>query len=267
MSFWLKKAEKQGFFLLTYISSTIYYYLGTFTNRWGRHITINNEAISFASLLIGEFVLYVHYILNVEVLFMFKLFSKAGNAMKRFLLNSGEDIYSDVYYDDDEQQQYQDHDYVDEPMHMHYTSTGSSRKPVEKSGRSRSSHANKILELGYTPTSGLDGHQSHGQPLCYPAIPAAVIEHPKDLNDAGKICEDVVNGRMVIVDLSSLESLQAQRIADYLGGVIHTIQGTTNRISKSIFAIAPKDFYVESYSAEDSPSKEYRTFRAVSPDR
>jgi len=188
------------------------------------------------------------------------MFKKAGDAMKKFLLTSGEDVYNDGYYDEDDDGYYDD-TYEDDPMQEHYSSSSATaRRTPEKPAKTR--YADKIVELGYT-TSHAPQRQSPfaGQQV----VPSAVIAHPKEIKDACKICDDICNGKMVIVDLSSLDSVNAQRIADYLGGVVHTIQGNTSRVNKGIFVISPREYDVAMSSGEDTPAtRDFGTFRAVS---
>jgi len=189
---------------------------------------------------------------------MLGLFRKAGNSMKRMLLSSGEDVYNDEYYND-EDQYYEDEHYEDDPMQEHYSSVR--QMPERQSVKPRTSYAEKIVELGY---SGAGSAHASVSSAPSPSVQAsAVIAHPKEIKDACKICDDICSGKMVIVDLSSLDSVNAQRIADYLGGVVHTLQGKTKRVNKGIFVIAPREFEVNDLNMEDN-AKDYRPFRAVS---
>jgi len=186
------------------------------------------------------------------------MFKKAGDAMKKFLLTSGEDVYNDGYYD--EEDNYYDDNYEDDPMQEHYSHVSPApRRTPEKPAKTRSFYADKIVELGYTASQG-----SQNQNLGQAVVPAAVIAHPKDIKDAARLCDEICSGKMVIVDLSSLDSINAQRIADYLGGVVHTLQGNTSRVNKGIFVISPREYDV-SASSENAPvAKDYGMFRAVS---
>jgi cell division inhibitor SepF len=190
---------------------------------------------------------------------MLRMFKKAGDAVKRVLLTGGEDVYNDEYYEEDG---YYDDGYEDDPMQEHYSHGGpAARKAAEKPAKTRSFYADKIVELGYSAAAQTQQSPYMNQPV----MPAAVIAHPKEIKDASKLCDDICNGKMVIVDLSSLDSVNAQRIADYLGGVVHTIQGNTTRVNKGIFVISPKEYEVSNSSNEDIPStRDYGAFRAIS---
>ena len=189
---------------------------------------------------------------------MLGMFKKVGDAIsKKLLFANGEDVYKDGYYDDEDY--YEDDAYEDDPMEAHYSSASAERKTSERPGaKTRSFYSDKIVELGYTSAP----HQSA---FAAPQIvPAAVIAHPKEIKDASKICDDICSGKMVIVDLTSLDSVNAQRIADYLGGVVHTLQGNTKRVNKGIFVISPREYEVYLSDEEAPPTaKDFGGFRAA----
>jgi len=186
------------------------------------------------------------------------MFKKAGDAIrKKLLLANGEDNYNDDYYDEDDG--YYDDEYEDDPMQEHYSHSSAARRAPE---RSKTRYADKIVELGYNSSPGAKQVQN---PFTSPQIvPSAVIAHPKEIKDACKICDDICNGKMVIVDLSSLDSVNAQRIADYLGGVVHTIQGNTDRVNKGIFVISPREYEVSASGEEVPDTRDFGSFRAAS---
>jgi len=187
---------------------------------------------------------------------MLKLFKN----MKKFLLTNGENVYNnEPDYDYDDGYDYEDEQYEDDPMNEHYSRGTTGRRAPERSSKA-DQYRDRIVSLTQAPSQ--KNHQGVGQP----AIPSAVIAHPKEIQDACKICDDICNGKMVIVDLSSLDSVNAQRIADYLGGVVHTLQGHTSRVNKGIFTISPKGFEIASDGEKDG-SREYGSFKAVSSGR
>lgn len=66
-----------------------------------------------------------------------------------------------------------------------------------------------------------------------------VISTPKVIEDAGYICDDIVAGKVCVVNLEGIEKENAQRIADFLGGVCYALNGDIERISNEIFVVAP----------------------------
>ena len=193
---------------------------------------------------------------------MLGMFKKAGDAIrKKLLLANGEDAYNDDYYDDEDY--YDDDDeYDDDPMQVHYSPSASAERkaPEKPTAKTRSFYSDKIVELGYTSSASAPPKNVFTTPQI---TPSAVIAHPQEIKDASKICDDICSGKMVIVDLSSLDSVNAQRIADYLGGVVHTLQGNTKRVNKGIFVISPREFEVTMSSEETSKTKDFAGYRAA----
>jgi len=189
---------------------------------------------------------------------MLRMFKKAGDVIrKKLLLANGEDNYNDDYYEDEDD--YYDDEYENDPMQEHYSHSTVARKVPEKS---KTRYADKIVELGYNSSQG--SKQSQNLFAGSQIVPSAVIAHPKEIKDACKICDDICNGKMVIVDLSSLDSVNAQRIADYLGGVVHTIQGNTDRVNKGIFVISPKEYDISASGEEAPDTRDFGSYRAIS---
>ena len=80
----------------------------------------------------------------------------------------------------------------------------------------------------------------------------AIISHPKVVEDAVALADHVCGGMLCIVDLTGLEEIEAQRIADYLGGVCQALDGTTTRVNNGIFTVSPSNFRVmPAYSDSD----------------
>ena len=211
-----------------------------------------------------------------------KMFRKFGDTVKKIFLTSGEEVDMDDYYDDEDY--YGDDDYdneygneevAEDPMQEHYTRGGAAKRVPERSTASerafgsersfdrsadrRSSYKDKVVQLGYASTAQQPGTY---QPPVAQIRPVAIIAHPKEIADASKICDYIKNGKMVVVDLTGLDGENAQRIADYLGGVVHTVEGQTTRINKGIFSVSPREYEVI-IAEEDLPQKDtFHGYRA-----
>ncbi len=66
-----------------------------------------------------------------------------------------------------------------------------------------------------------------------------VRAYPEVIGDAFGICEYVKNNKICVVNLEGVENKEAQRIADFLGGAAFALNGDIQRISKTVFIIAP----------------------------
>ena len=175
-------------------------------------------------------------------------FSRVRESFRSVMLSPGaEDPYQNGdYYEEDDGYDYDD--YEDEHVQMQTPRYEKSNQNIRRNssnnplptGRtaSRGSLSDKVIELGYT--SGGERQMSE-----------SVIAHPTNINDAVELCNHVRSGRMVIVDLTSLDKLNAQRIADYLSGVCQSLDGDTKRVNNGIFTISPKNHRVTSDYREE----------------
>lgn len=72
---------------------------------------------------------------------------------------------------------------------------------------------------------------------------------PKTLQDAREICDILISGRPVVINMEGVHVDLAQRIIDFASGACYSIQGNLQNISKYIFIVTPKtvglsgDFY------------------------
>ena len=95
----------------------------------------------------------------------------------------------------------------------------------------------------------------------------SIILRPKIVDDAVEICNHMRAGRMCIVDLTGLNNANAQRIADYLGGVCHALDGVTTRVNEGIFTVAPHSHRVMSDYREEMALDRGSFFSKAANDR
>ena len=73
---------------------------------------------------------------------------------------------------------------------------------------------------------------------------------PKNFNDAQTVSNLLRDKIAVIVNVEETDSLEAQRIIDFIGGTIYAVDGKIRPISQKVFICAPKNVKVESYEDE-----------------
>ena len=190
-----------------------------------------------------------------------------------------DDDYDDDYgYDDDYDDRYEDTG----KLQLHYGSPrdvgyrrsasrddrASSRRGSESrhdreqsSSRSPSSRYGRPYERDVIPFSESGKNQ--------PSAPSveSIILRPKIVDDAVEICNHMRAGRMCIVDLTGLNNANAQRIADYLGGVCHALDGVTTRVNEGIFTVAPHSHRVMSDYREEMALDRGSFFSRAANDR
>ncbi len=65
------------------------------------------------------------------------------------------------------------------------------------------------------------------------------IMKPHSFSDSEKICEALLSGHAVVINLEGFDTEQAQRIIDFISGAVFAIEGKFNRISRYIFICSP----------------------------
>lgn len=65
------------------------------------------------------------------------------------------------------------------------------------------------------------------------------VVQPTGINDAKEICTYLTQNKPVIINLEQIEHAEAQRIMDFISGCCYTLEGTVQKLTSSIFIIAP----------------------------
>lgn len=65
------------------------------------------------------------------------------------------------------------------------------------------------------------------------------IVKPASFEDSQEVCEILLGGQAVVVNLEGFDEDEAQRIMDFISGCIFAINGKLHRISKYIFIFSP----------------------------
>ena len=83
----------------------------------------------------------------------------------------------------------------------------------------------------------------HGRQL--PQQPyTMVVVNPKVFNDCEKIADHLKSSRPVVMNMEQTDDSIAQRIVDYVQGVMYALDGKIDRISESIYLCAPNNMSV-----------------------
>lgn len=92
----------------------------------------------------------------------------------------------------------------------------------ERGVRMERTSTNKIIPIRKTPL---------GLEVC--------IMKPTSFDDSQDICDVLLNGRAVVVNLEGFDPGEAQRIMDFISGAVYAINGKLHQISKYIFIFSP----------------------------
>lgn len=78
-----------------------------------------------------------------------------------------------------------------------------------------------------------------------------VISQPTTFEQAEEICSYLKNRQSVIVNLEYVNKDVARRIVDVMSGAVHALDGHIQKISNSIFLIAPTYYEISTEMARD----------------
>ena len=70
------------------------------------------------------------------------------------------------------------------------------------------------------------------------------ILKPQSFDDAREICDNLISGNPIIVNLEGFDTDRAQRLMDFVSGCIYSIGANLHQISNYIFIISPADIDV-----------------------
>lgn len=97
----------------------------------------------------------------------------------------------------------------------------------------------------------------------YAAMPARqskpytmVVVSPKNYKDAEKIGAHLKESRPVVINLEKTDKGEAERIVDFVNGVMYALEGNIDKISEGIYLCAPSNMSVdrENYAAYTAPA-------------
>ena len=78
------------------------------------------------------------------------------------------------------------------------------------------------------------------------------IQKPNSFEDSEVICDMLLKGQAVVVNLEGFNPHDAQRIMDFLSGCIYAMDGKLNQIAKYIFLFSPDNVDVSGDLSFDS---------------
>lgn len=76
------------------------------------------------------------------------------------------------------------------------------------------------------------------------ALGVTIIKPQGFDDDCQEICDNLINGNPIIVNLEGFDKDKAQRLMDFVSGCVYSIGGNLNQISSYIFIISPANIDV-----------------------
>ena len=78
-----------------------------------------------------------------------------------------------------------------------------------------------------------------------------VITQPTSFEQSEEICNYLKDRKSIIVNLEYVNKDVARRIIDFLSGAVHALNGHIQKVSNSIFLVAPVNYDIESDLARE----------------
>ena len=102
---------------------------------------------------------------------------------------------------------------------------------------------------GYEDEEMMEEEEEPQRPVrrAAPAVPrsvAMVVVNPKVFNDCEKIADHLKSSRPVVMNMEQTDDSIAQRVVDYVQGVMYALDGKIDQISESIYLCAPNNMSV-----------------------
>ena len=107
-------------------------------------------------------------------------------------------------------------------------------------------------DTGEVEERGIFGNKK-GKITSMPQIQAVkmVITQPTSFDQSEEICNYLKEKKSIIVNLEYVNKDVARRIIDFLSGAVHALNGHIQKVSNSIFLIAPVNYDIESDLARE----------------
>ena len=137
----------------------------------------------------------------------------------KFRQNEDDDEYflDDDYYDENEYDDYEEPAQPAKRPSLFNRRDNSSSEPRQGGG---------FFNRKVVPISGGSGMQ-------------VTMKKPASLDDSRDICDDLLAGKAVVINLEGISTDTAQRIIDFTLGAVYSIDGDLQMISKYIFIASP----------------------------
>lgn len=68
-----------------------------------------------------------------------------------------------------------------------------------------------------------------------------VVMNPVKFDEAQDVCDHLKNKKPVVINLENVEREEAQRIIDFLSGSVFALDGNIQKVSNTIFLVAPSN--------------------------
>ena len=175
---------------------------------------------------------------------MANIFDKFLNSMR---LYDEEEIEDDVEYLDDEAEEEEElpprPERVERPERAERAERAE-RMPERPERQPRRSRVEEAEEEIPQPRQNRSGRRSNVTAMRQTAprggsVMEVSMVKPNSMEDARDICDMLLSGRAVVINMEGVHVELAQRIIDFASGACYSIEGNLQKISSYIFIVSP----------------------------
>ncbi len=95
------------------------------------------------------------------------------------------------------------------------------------------------------------GRKQSGKVVTMQPQARMVIMQPTEFEQAEEICDLLKDRKSIIINLEYVNKDVARRIIDVISGAVHVLEGHMQKISNSIFVVAPYNYEISSNTKEE----------------
>lgn len=83
-----------------------------------------------------------------------------------------------------------------------------------------------------------------------------VLIEPEKISDAKEICNELRNGKTVVINVERLDKTDVIRVCDFISGATYALSGKMKEISENVLVIAPSNVDIQTSETDSKPSYE-----------
>ncbi len=77
-----------------------------------------------------------------------------------------------------------------------------------------------------------------------------ILIEPSKRSDAKEICDELKNGKTVVINVEKLPDAEVVRLLDIINGAAYVLEGKIKDISESVFVVAPFNVEIQTNDAD-----------------
>ena len=84
-----------------------------------------------------------------------------------------------------------------------------------------------------------------------------ILLEPDKINDAEKICNELKNGKTIVINVEKLRKEDIVRLYDFVSGATYALEGKMKEISDNVLVIAPSNVDIQTSEVVSTSTNDY----------